>query len=330
MKKTLLWCLKVFVSGFLAFCFLTAFCMLYYNIPAHTESVSKATDHSWEHNKFYSRATEGFGWGKTNNEGYLNPYDYSKDDTIDILTMGSSHMEGFNVAYDKSTSAVLGALLPDYTVYNIGVSDHSFLTCVDNLEAAIEKYKPTKYVVIETTKLTYKDEKLTEAIDGTVAEVGSGTSGIVGTLERIPLLRLLYSQMASYMRNTSTTTTSSNAPATTINEDLYNELFVKMSSTVAKSGAKLIIVYHSNLKINEDGSASILKDESDVSVLFEDMCNKNGILFLDMSDIFIKEYEENHVLPHGFANSSVGSGHLNNNGHKMIANAVYELVKEEK
>ena len=37
---------------------------------------------------------------------------------------------------------------------------------------------------------------------------------------------------------------------------------------------------------------------------------------------------ENHILPHGFSNTSVGSGHLNKEGHAMVAEAIYHRIKE--
>ncbi len=42
---------------------------------------------------------------------------------------------------------------------------------------------------------------------------------------------------------------------------------------------------------------------------------------------FLREYEENHLLPYGFANSAVGKGHLNRYGHAMIADELYKLME---
>lgn len=37
-------------------------------------------------------------YGKVNNDGFNNVFDYDKNLDIDILLMGSSHLEGFNTA----------------------------------------------------------------------------------------------------------------------------------------------------------------------------------------------------------------------------------------
>ena len=60
---------KVLSAGLVAGIILTAFCFLYYNVPVHVKCEDKTTDYVWEKNKFYSRGTEGFAMGKTNNEG---------------------------------------------------------------------------------------------------------------------------------------------------------------------------------------------------------------------------------------------------------------------
>lgn len=329
MKKVLVWFVKACIGGLIAFAFLTAFCMLYFNVPVHSDTIDGVTDYSWEKSKFYSRATEGFAWGQTNNEGYLNRFDYSPNTNIDILVMGSSHMEAFQVSMDESASSVLGKLLSNYVVYNIGTSGHDFLRCADNLTAAVNKYNPTKYVIIETSSLLFTSEQLSAAIQETVPDLTSHSEGIIGFLQKNPFLRLLYTQLQAFSGNSDTNNNSDKAFGTIKgSEELYNELLVKLRNTASKNGAKLLILYHPHLMINQDNSVSAAVDE-ELSAFFANICENNNVKFLDMSDIFIREYEEKCILPHGFSNSSVGSGHLNIYGHEMIANALYMMIMEE-
>ena len=184
MKKFIKWFAKAVVSGILAFVILTGFCFLYYNVPVHSKTADGASDYSWEKNKFYSRGTEGFAMGKTNNEGYVNTFDYEDGMTADVLIMGSSHMEGYNVPMTKSTAGYLTEMMPDEVVYNIAISQHSFINCADNLEAAVEKYKPSKYVVIEALELYYSDEKIQSVLDSSMEELESHSGGIIGLLQK--------------------------------------------------------------------------------------------------------------------------------------------------
>lgn len=320
MKKTASWLLKACIAGLIAFVFLTGFCFFYYNVPVHDDELSGVTDFAYEHNKFYSRALEGFSWGRTNNEGYINAFDYTEGQNVDILVMGSSHMEAFQVPMYEATASLLSNLFPEDTVYNISLSGHNFLICADNFSAAMEKYKPTKYVLLEIQELTYSDEGLTSAINETVADISSHADGLFGLLQKNPLLKKLYATWHATLPKTF-------AEKVWGSEALYDELLAKLSNTAAQTGAQLIILHHPHLLLNQDGSASVEGDEEQAAI-FADLCRKNNILFLDMTNIFLQRYEKDHILPHGFFNSSIGTGHLNKYGHEMVANAVYELMKE--
>ena len=48
----------------------------------------------------------------------------------------------------------------------------------------------------------------------------------------------------------------------------------------------------------------------------------------EVRGVEVEEYENEAVLPYGFTNTSIGSGHLNKNGHAMIAESLYEIIKE--
>lgn len=328
MKKFIKWFAKAVVSGILAFVILTGFCFLYYNVPVHSKTQDGATDYSWEKNKFYSRGTEGFAMGKTNNEGYVNAFDYEDSTQVDVLIMGSSHMEGYNVPMSKSTAGYLNEMMSDGVVYNIGVSQHTILNCADNLEAAVEKYKPSKYVVIEALELYYSDEKIQSVLDSDIKELESHSGGIIGLLQKNQFFRLMYSQLKAFLRNQNEEQIlTSYIPR--INLDLYNEMLEKLSKTAERYGAKLIILHQNNLILNDNGSLTPSIDEITRNN-FRTVCENNGVIFVDMTDIFIENYNKTHILPHGFSNTSVESGHLNKHGHKLVADALFEIIGEVK
>ena len=147
-------------------------------------------------------------------------------------------------------------------------------------------------------------------------------------LQKNPFLRLIYAQLKNFRGNTADDTAPPTSPETTIgNEENYCALFAKLSDTVSDKGARLIIVYHPSLILNDDGTASANVDK-ELSEFFAACCEQNGIMFLDMSNRFLESYENEAKLPHGFANTSIGTGHLNKNGHAMIAESLYEIMKE--
>lgn len=98
-----------------------------------------------------------------------------------------------------------------------------------------------------------------------------------------------------------------------------------MRSTVYKNDCRLIIVYHPTLSLRADGSAYTTTEDNYLTI-FKQVCDDNGTIFVDMTDDFLDEYSKCYVLPHGFSNTAVGVGHLNKDGHRMIANRLYDII----
>lgn len=62
-------------------------------------------------------------------------------------------MEAFQVGQKESLTYLLNSMLGNWSIYNIGISGHTFPICVDNLNAAVQKYRPSKYIIVETLEL---------------------------------------------------------------------------------------------------------------------------------------------------------------------------------
>jgi hypothetical protein len=119
MGNSLKFLLKILAAGCVAVLILSVPCLVYYNVPIGIPSREGVTDYANEPYKHYSRAVEGFGYGRINNEGYNNLKDYNGQ-RIDILIMGSSQMEGYQISQRKIAVALLNNLFDDSKyVYNI-------------------------------------------------------------------------------------------------------------------------------------------------------------------------------------------------------------------
>ena len=333
-RKILKYIGKIVVSAALAFVVLNLFCCIYSNVPPHSKNENGSTDFSRPPYSFYSRWTEGGSFGKTNNEGLYNLYDYEEGMPVDVIIMGSSHVEGTYVPLEYGIAARLDERFQDKTVYNLGMASHTFLTCAKNLDAALTRYEP-EYAAILATDLLYTDDKLSRAITGDIGELRSYTSGPIALIERIPYARLLYDNWDKSIENTINSIKGSKSetsdeidPSEYQNTEQLLDQYLKELHDVAEShDAKLIIFYDPSTSLDENGSL-VLGDGSDPVELFSDLCDKNGVLFLDMSERYLSQYNSSYVLPHGFWNSSVGSGHLNRYGHKMISDEIYSLISE--
>ncbi len=321
---------RVILAGIFAFLILSAFCLFYYNVPIHHANPDGSTDYKWKANDFYARGTEGFAMGRTNNEGFLDAIDCEAGMPIDVLLMGSSQIEGFNVAMEDTVAARMNDQLEHKTVYSIGMSEHVFETCCCNLEAALERYRPA-CVVMETAGCLFPDEMLSVMAEGSRAELSSRADGIIGLLQKSDYLRLLYAQKEKYQKAQASgqeiDLPDSSGDDAQNDDILLAQLLQKLSDTAAAHGARLIILYHPGTEVQADGSLRLTGSRK-AKEQFRAACAEAGIDFLDMSERFLAEYESAHVLPYGFSNTPVGSGHLNRQGHAMIADELCRLLAE--
>ena len=330
MKKIRNWLLKAFVAGCIAFTLLCLFCCLWYNVPVHFDNPSGATEYVWESNTFYSKAVEGFALGRTNNEGYNNLKDYTPGERIDILLMGSSHMEGFNVAQDENAAAVLNQLFAgEKYCYNIGTAGHTLLYCVKNLSAALDRYQPESYVVMETFSIDFDSAALRDVAEGRLAHIPSNSGGIIGLMQKLPYLRLFYTQ---FFKGGGEAFGDTQAPAEKAEENVdyasvLSPVLDMVSRECSEHGVQPIIVYNMTLLLAEDGSAYTGTDKARLEI-FSRLCREKGIVFIDASERFLEEYNSSLRLPYGFSNTSPGGGHMNKLGHRLFAEEIYAAIQE--
>ena len=334
--------LKIFLAGFTAVIILSIFCLFYYRSSLYMRNASGVTDIVAEPYSTYCYAIEGFGYGKMNNEGFQNRYDYTRQN-ISILLMGSSHMEGFQIPQQLTVSSLLHELIDTQTdVYNISKGGISFDKICKNLEKALAYYKPDDFVVIETATVEFPVITLKHILENQVQSNFAGFNVLGFDITKIrefirtsPLKYLYYIRLAAKEINLFAGREFGNKerlqetiPDMPITDEYIHELnsvFSQIAQTAKKYSVQPIIFFHPRLALNKDASV-IPQVNTDYLSVFNNLCRKHGILFLDMTDTFVKNYESDYILPHGFANSHVGAGHLNKHGHAMIAQALEGVI----
>lgn len=332
-KKVLVWLGKVLAAGITAFVILTLFCVFYYNPPIHVPSGNGATGYTREAGVFWSRATEGFANGKTDEAGYNNSYPAAKD-TIDILMMGSSQTEGLYVNEDACASYLLNERFAgdgsDYYVYNIGMSAHTFYRNVSNLEAALAAYSPKEYVAVETSNLVCIPEEVEPSLLHTMPELTlEERSPLLKNLQRIPYLKLLYQQYQSGRMQEDTAAAASDS-------ELFDEwslnatrqILSYIEDTAEAAGCHALIYYIPPMVLGGDGTLQFQADDV-TRETYAKLCKEEGILFVDMTERIQEAYETEYVLASGFDNTTIGYGHLNEYGHEILADAIYDALAEE-
>jgi len=328
MKKTLLWFLKAALAGILAFLVVTAVCHFYYNIPVRRSSDISATDYVWDAGAVSSRGTEGFAVTHTDEKGYVNTYPEKKD-SVDILIMGSSHAEGFNVSEDENFTYLLNEKFSksgiDMYAYNIGMSAHTLLRCFNNLDGAIKDFAPSEYIFIETSTVDFSPEELERLNAGEFEVLEAYDKGFLYTLQKSDVIRLLYSQLED--------ANAADAPKEETEEvslegytALIDKALSNASKSVGDSDVKIVVVYCPTPEFDYNGKIVPL-EMNEREKLFEELCGEYGIGFINMFSYFEQRYNATYELPHGFTNSHVGVGHINAAGHTCIANAIFDYVE---
>lgn len=167
---------KVIIAGILALILLSVFSYVYSFSGLHVYNESGATDCKWMPHQYKSNMTERFSWLRMDANGFNNVSAHMENG-IDILLMGSSHMEAVNIDPNENTGYLLKEMLPDKVTYNIGISGHTIYTCVQNLRDALNEYDPSDYVIIETNTIYMDEESVNAVISDTYPEIPSYDSG---------------------------------------------------------------------------------------------------------------------------------------------------------
>lgn len=325
---------KVFMAGILA-CVIISMILCLYNIsPIHIENEFKNTDYIWIPNSYWVTKDEGIAKGKYDSNGFNN---LNVINNPDIIIVGSSHMEAKNVQQDENVCFELNEMFAGkYKVYNMGISGHHIYKVCQYIPASLERFEETpKVVIVETDTVELSREGVENVLNGTVEYTPSYSTGLIGLLQKIPVLRVMHHQIEDGLLDlflqkpeTAVETAGVEEEVTetqvSVDREPYEKLFAYLSSVEEKYETQIVIFYHPAEKLEKDGTISFKNNEC--VPIFEAEAMKNGIDFIDMTSDFETMYYELHQVPHGFITGKTAFGHLNAYGHKAIANALYDVI----
>ena len=359
MKQFGLQVAKVMVAGVFATVLLSLIALVYEYTGVHIENPAMDTDYVWLPGQYKGNMTEGFSFLFMDENGYNNTTQNAKKakQGIDILLMGSSHVEAVQVGKEENMGALLNTWLPEKNTYSIGISGHDLYRTIDNLPYALERFTPKEYVIMECFDVKLDAATMLQIIDGCGERLPSYHEGLVAKLQQIPAVKWIYKDLSTWNRlekkqkrlaaqekeeakkaDEEKTDQASAAKKeekpdakNALPEDYYDTLkkFLALGSEQCRQkGCIPIIFYHPTGMFYPNGTAYFQTDE-DYFDAFKKACEENDIIFVDMTQRFLQEYEEKHIFPHGFSNTAVATGHLNQDGHRMIAQALTDVIKQE-
>ena len=321
---------------FIAIIIVSTLCFVYYRPTGWVLREHNATSAIWEPNTYIIKGFEGFGITIIDNNGYPNPQIGITQENL-ILCMGSSYTQGKEVMQNKTYVSLLNSMLTNgrnncLEVYNLSKDAFFYPEIVSGVNAAIEEFPQTSTLIIEVGNIDFSYEILKESlIQRSFVENECGTK----LYEQLSLKRKLINIIKDYFPIYSVL---SNQIKLLKNEDSYltsteveyeSELYIKLLEESIHQicdafDGKIIILYHPITNLYPDGSMRL--EYSNNYRIFAELCVNNGISIIDLGNDFLKEYSKDYYVPYGFNNTTIGQGHFNEYGHKIIAKRLYSVL----
>lgn len=331
--------MKKVITGIIVILILNALCFGYYN-PLHGSDLN---NYRLEPNTVGVNAVEGFGIMHADKNGFSNRELPLAEDGY-ILVMGSSFSKGDQVAVDKRYSDILNTYLgysEELGVYNLAYNGGKFDDIVKNFKELVEEFPNSKAVIIEVTdsQLQLSQAECEEALNQVQMEdciTGEALSrhDLMGTVKaRIkqycPLLLLYVNQYIQWKEAYTTTKYEYNMDRLNSELEEYRKQWYKSALSLVQSEyeGEIVVVYHNGFSMDENGK--MRTDDSQIKMDFSEACAEDDITIIDMTEILSEHFEQNREIPYGFWNTAMGTGHLNEVGHQLIAQALYAYLKEK-
>lgn len=323
------------VSFIIAFFFVNLFCFAYERPVAWIDRTSGVTSGVRRPNAVLIHGTEGYGMTKLDANGFANVNKLLQEEYV--LVMGSSHTQGKEVGTNKNFTTILnnylvGSNSEKLAVYNVA-SDGNFLPSIlKRFSAGIEEFDNAKTVVIEISKTDFLPEALAHASEQIHYNADETASKLFQNMDKkskiknvikewMPLVSLYKTKL-----ETMSESSLSNGDKMYDTEEYDRVIHSTLELIRSVYEGNIIVLYHPNVQISRDGKLECVRSETINT--FQNACEDNNIIFVDTGDAFVKYYNEYSMVPYGFANTTMGSGHLNEVGHKIIADELYKVLKE--
>lgn len=279
--------------------------------------------------------TEGRGYHKSDSRGYVNDVDVLADNYV--IAVGASHSQGKEVGQGERYTDLLNKWLGYETeayVYNVSQSANYYPRIVKGFDALVQEFPDASKIVIEIGSTYYSAEELTEALNQRKFDEMQTGEHIFSTLSTFKKASVLAKQFLPLLFNVNQrynelARISDEADSYDAGDEFnitdYTEALEKTLQLITSEfSGEIIVLYHPNVNIEHNGTMSIETAVTDDA--FKAACDKYNIKVVDMSEKFLSEYAADYTVPCGFSNSKMGSGHINVDGHRMIAEELLDLV----
>lgn len=323
------------VGSFIGFVLVNTICFLYERPVGWYDTINGVSTSVWHPGKVIVHGTEGYGRVTVDENGFLNPSGVLADEYI--LMLGTSHTQGKEVDREKKYSVLVNDQIGDDNklhTYNIAADGNFLPTQIKHFKAVTEEFNDACMITVEIASTDYSVDELEDAIEQVEHDMTDSAVHFsnMSSLERIRTFIKEYFPLISRIKKQMQTAKSikqinSSTDSWAIDSDNYSMVIGKALRLMKSEYDKpLVFIYHPRVDIEKDGTLSLVYSET--WEIFKEACINNGIDIIDCGPDFIENYNSKKELPYGFANTTLGSGHLNEVGHQIVANEIIAYWEE--
>lgn len=356
--------IKLFLAAAAAFLVCNMVCSMFFNDPGWVARPCNATNAICIPHTTMRNFTEGGSVRTSDRNGYVNR-DLPLAEDGCLLVMGSSQVKADEVGEGYSFCELLNEKLSRgdskecLHVYSMGIDANYYPNQVSGFSSALAEFPGVSGVVLEIGTTDWETDELLASLEqrrfdpaftgGCLGEHLTGRQKMKRLiLTCFPLPSYLKRKMAPALswedetpfglplwrgreeegqREEREKGTRDGMKDNTDNTDNTKAVMATLELLRSLYDGTIIILYHPEVSLNRDGSMSVIRTQ-DSYTSFVEGCRANNILFLDMGEAFLREYEASREVPYGFSNTSPGTGHLNRTGHRLVAEELYKMTGE--
>ena len=313
------------------------FVLFFYNTrPAWINRDGGSTRAIYTPNSPIVKMTEGISFRKSDSRGYVNDTDKLADNYI--IAIGASHTQGKEVLDGQRYTDLLNDWLGyDDTalVYNVSEDGYFLPYVLKGFTAVTQEFPDAQKIIIEIGSTSYPIETFKDAYEQRSFDKTTTGQDLFNSFSNTTKTKLYlkqYTPLYYNMKDKISTIKELNAqPSSTSDEAIdleeYRSVLNNVMNIITTQYDKdIIFLYHPKTELTESGDLSIL--ENDTDSIFKDVCSSySNITVVDMGEHFSQEYEAYNYVPYGFSNTTMATGHLNKEGHRMIAEELLKIIQ---
>jgi lysophospholipase L1-like esterase len=266
---------------------------------------------------------EGFSNGRTNELGNLDAAMPATPPSDGIMVLGDSYTEARHVSQDDRYTDRLG-VLAGRRVYNVGHAGWSPVNALAYLESELPKFRPATVVVQvsgnDLADLVAKKRARVVDRDGTLAiefPTVKASGGARAVIARSAFAGQLISSTAGLFGGKSDDDGNA-AESCAAPSPLVFRAVPWILAQLARAHPDVRIVYLPKL----DYHAGCSDECATARGLFQYAAERVGVRFIDPTAAMCARFAATRQPLHGFWNTVPGTGHMNADGHAVVAEAL--------